>query len=851
VTTAVVVPFIRRTAWHLAAALVAVGGTSCGDDPHRSPVVVVQGDIEVRVTDAPAEIVVLRAGQPIWATLRGDDDGRVGPEHFAATRATEPERLDGFEGGVQMQFGSFRFGRDAETPWSAISTLQQVVVGPDRVDFVMHDRAGHPIGRGQVLVSATGSAGGGEVVVALDMSSSGGNRTSLGFGCAEGEHFLGLGGQSWAVDHRGETVPLWVQEDGIGKADVDDDVYEGIWALTGRRHSTHTPMPMMLSSRGWALAVETSTRSVFDLCDSNPEQARLEVWDDHLDLHLFAGTSPADSIARMTAWIGRPAVPPTFAFAPWLDAIYGESNVRRVADTLRAADIPVSVIWTEDWRGGNDKTGGAAGYVLEEDWRVDRTLYPDFEQLAAYLHQNGFKFLTYANTFVDSQADVYAEATQLGHTIHTVGGTPYLFTGVKFRDSTMLDLTSPAAVAWAKGVYGEAIALGSDGWMADFAEWLPTDAQLASGADALAYHNTYAVDWVKLNWELLRDAESADGVERLFFARAAHLGSQPYMQVLWAGDQQTDFSDGDGMPSVIPMGIGLGLTGFPYFGHDIAGYMSQTTVPTSKELWFRWVTFGALSPVMRTHHGRSARANWNWESDAESTAHLRRWAKLHMQLVPYQRAMADLASRTGAPLFRPFVLDFPAWEPGWTLMDEYMLGDRIAVAPVMVPATSSRSVRLPPGTWYGFLDGQPLTSDGDAPFEVGATVDEIPAFVPECALLVMYPQQLDTTISVGGTIVDTTDIADDRDVWLYPCSGEPGWMSGLTEAGGLRYMRARGAFSPTGATWNGVPVTFTIDSGWATATVIGPGQLEVGGTELLRIDGGAADRRITLRAVLP
>jgi alpha-glucosidase (family GH31 glycosyl hydrolase) len=850
-TTAAVVPHVRRIAWHLVAALTLVGGTSCGDDPHRPPVVVIQGAIEVQVTDAPAEIVVLRDGQPIWSTLRGDDDGSAGPAHFGATRATESEALDGFDGGVQMQFGSFRFGHDADTPWSAISTLQQVIVGPDRVDFVVHDRAGDPIGRGQVLVSATGSDGGGEVVVALDMRSSSGNRTSLGFACADGEHFLGLGGQSWTVDHRGETVPLWVQEDGIGKLDVDDDVYDGIWALTGRRHSTHTPMPMMLSSRGWALAVDTPTRSIFDLCDSDPDEARLEVWDDHLDLHLFVGTSPADSIARMTAWVGRPAVPPTFAFAPWLDAIYGESNVRRVADTLRAADIPVSVIWTEDWRGGNDENGGAAGYVLEEDWRVDRTLYPNFEQLAVYLHQNGFKFLTYANTFVDSQADIYAEATQLGHTIRTVGGTPYLFTGVKFRDSSMLDLTNPAAVAWAKGVYGEAIALGSDGWMADFAEWLPTDAQLASGADALAYHNAYAVDWAKLNWELLHDAEAADGVERLFFARAAHLGSQPYMQVLWAGDQQTDFSDGDGMPSVIPMGIGLGLTGFPYFGHDIAGYMSQTTVPTSRELWFRWVTFGALSPIMRTHHGRSARANWNWESDAASTAHLRRWAKLHMQLVPYQRAMAVLASRTGAPLFRAFVLDWPTWEPGWTITDEYVLGDRIAVAPVMVPATSSRSIRLPPGIWYGLLDGQPVSSDGATPLEVGATLDEIPSFVPDCTLLIMYPPQLDTTIPVGGTTVDAIDVADDREAWLYPCAGSPGWMSVLTEPDGLAYARSGGTFAPTGATWNGSPITFTSASGWAIATVVGPGRLQVGGTELLRIEGGAADRQITLRVALP
>lgn len=830
-----------------AVCLSAVGRTACGDNA-RPPVVVVQGELEVRVTESPAEIRVLRDGRPIWTSLRGDDDGRGGAAHLGATRATRPV-LAGYEGGVQMSFGSFRFGADEDTPWSAISSLRQVEPSPDRIDFVAHDRAGEPIGRGQVLVS--GAAGGGEVVIELDMSAAGGNRTSLGFACADGEHFMGLGGQSWAVDHRGQTVPLWVQEDGIGKPDTPDDVYEGIWALHGRRHSTHTPMPMMLSSRGWALAVDTPTRSIFDLCDTDPDQARLEVWQDRLALHLFVGTTPADAVARMTAWVGRPAVPPTFAFAPWLDAIYGEANVRRVADTLRAADIPVSVIWTEDWRGGNDKSGGASGYVLEEDWRVDRTLYPEFEQLADHLHQTGFKFLTYANTFIDSESDVFAEAIQLGHTIQRSDGSPYLFTGVKFRDSSMLDLTSPAAVAWAKAVYTEAIAAGSDGWMADFAEWLPTDARLASGADALEYHNVYAVDWVRLNWELMRDAEDADGVERLFFARAGHLGSQRYMHVLWAGDQQTDFSEGDGMRSVIPMGIGLGVTGFPYFGHDIAGYMSQTTVPTSKELWFRWVTFGALSPVMRTHHGRSARMNWNWESDSESTAHLRRWAKLHMQLVPYQRAMADQAAQTGAPLFRPFVFDWPTWEPGWSVVDQYVLGDRIAVAPVIEEGAVARSVLLPPGTWYELLDARPITSDGTTPFAATAPMSEIPVFVPDCTLLVAYPPEVDTVVAATGSTVDADEIAADREVWVYPCGEAPGWMSMLTEPGNLSYARSGGTVAGlSGATWNDLPITFTMTGSWATAAVVGPGSLRVGGTELVRADGGPADRRLTLRIAL-
>jgi len=828
----------------LAAASAAALIAGCGDDRVRPPVVMGGGGLEVRIHDAPARIEVVRDGEVVFDTLGGADGDAPPPDVFAATRASSAT--------VEMRFGAFRFGPDDDTPWTGVSTLRGVSTDGHDAVFTLHDRAGDQIGDGRVVLDGGGPTG--DVIVSLDLSAAGGNRASLGFACAPGEHFMGLGGQSWAVDHRGQTVPLWVQEDGIGKPDVADDDYQGIWALSGRRHSTHTPMPMMLSSRGWALAVDTSSRAVFHLCSDDPDVARLETWDDHLELRLFVGASPRDSLARMTAWVGRPDVPPEFTFAPWLDAIFGEDNVRRVADKLRLEDVPVSVIWTEDWRGGNDESGPAGGYVLEEDWRVDRRLYPDFEGLADHLHATGFKFLTYANTFLDVRADVRPEAVALGHTIHTGDGLTYDFTGVKFRDSSLLDLSSPAARAWAGEVMGEVLDLGSDGWMADFGEWLPPDARLASGESALTYHNRYPVEWLRFNHDLLAAATTRDGRERVFFARAAWLGAQPYAQVMWAGDQQTDFSLGDGLPSVIPMGIGLGLTGFPYFGHDIAGYMSQTTVPVSRELWFRWVTFGALSPVMRTHHGRSARSNWNWESDGASVSHLRRWARLHMQLVPYQRSMAQKAWATGAPLFRPFVLDYPDFEAGWTMTDQYMLGDRIAVAPIVTSGTISREVRLPRGTWYGLLDGRPLAASGTGPVAVTAELTEIPAYVPDCTLLVAYPPQVDTVVAAPAAAAGTVtaaSIGDDRELWVYPCLGAPGAVSVMTEPTGLGYARSAPPFSTAGATWNGAPVTFTVAGGWATATVIGPGRLLVDGAEVVRAEGGRSDRRLTLRFAVP
>src|SRR5678816_1266464 len=181
-------------------------------------------------------------------------------------------------------------------------------------------------------------------------------------------------------------------------------------------------MPMYLSSRGYALLLDTPYRSIFAMCSEAEDTVRIEAWEPELRLHLFWGPTPAAAVERMTAWVGRPRLPPAFAFAPWLDALYGSDNVRRVASALRAAGVPSSVIWTEDWRGGAD-TG--TGYALDEDWELDRALYPDFEAVAYDLHQLGFKFLTYNNTFLVSDVPVYDEAVAGDYTIHDADGQPY------------------------------------------------------------------------------------------------------------------------------------------------------------------------------------------------------------------------------------------------------------------------------------------------------------------------------------------------------------------------------------------------------------------------------------------
>jgi hypothetical protein len=146
-----------------------------------------------------------------------------------------------------------------------------------------------------------------------------------------------------------------------------------------------------------------------------------------------------------------------------------------------------------------------------------------------------------------------------------------------------------------------------------------------------------------------------------------------------------------------------------------------------------------------------------------------------------------------------------------------------------------------------------VTSDGVAPLPVAAADTEIPAFVPDCGLLAMYPPEVDTVVDAVAApgVVTAAAIADDREVWLYPCSGAPGATAALTEAGGLTYVRVAGALTTAGAQWNGAAITFTTAAGWATADVVGPGRLTLGGVDVLRVDGGAATRKLRLKLAAP
>jgi alpha-D-xyloside xylohydrolase/alpha-glucosidase len=809
-------------------ALVVVVAAGCANPP----VELALSDVVLRVEPSGRILATRPDGRMILDGLAGGGVAKHQPPHVGlAFEQASPEWSE--------LYGNFQI-TDSDPAWQGVRGFHDLTKLADGISFAVDGPDGG--GSGSIRRVADGT-------LALSVTAPRQTRASAAFRCAADERFLGFGAMPMDVEHRGATVPSWVSEEGVGRVPTDDQ--PGDWFLRGTRHQSYFPVPFFVSSHDYGVRADTSYRSVFAMCSESEDAWRVEAWEGTLALHIFYGDTPLDVIQRHSDFEGRAPPPPPFTWAPWNDAIFGSASVRAVAAELRDNHIPSSVIWTEDWAGG--ESDGAGGYSLPYNWTVDRTLYPDVEQVAQELHGGGFKWLAYFNTFVVSDGPNFAAGSAGGYLVEKSDGTPHLLDGVPLgKQDALVDLTNDAAQKWTADALNAALDLGFDGWMADYGEWLPVDAKLASGAPGEAAHNDYPLAWQKLNEQVL--TERGDGVDRLVFVRSGHNGNQAVThQVVWGGDQTSDWDPGDGLPSVLPLMLGLGVAGLPYFGSDIGGYFTGNGHPSStKELFFRWSVLGALSPIMRTHHSTMPMLAWRFDSDAETLAHWKRWATLHTQLYPYLAALAAEAASDGAPMARQLALGFPDDAAAWTTADEYLLGPSLLVAPVLAEGATDRTVYFPAGHWLPLFGFAGAAVDGPASVGVMAPLGELPVYARAGTVLALLPDGVDTLAPAAPPLVGLDQVGDDRE--LIALGGAGG---SFVEVGGQSYtLISTGAPDSATVTWNGAALAAcdatpvapcgSINGAQAEAYLVGDGTLAAGSTTLTT-SGGRPARALHLR----
>ena len=226
----------------------------------------------------------------------------------------------------------------------------------------------------------------------------------------------------------------------------------------------------------------------------------------------------------------------------------------------------------------------------------------------------------------------------------------------------------------------------------------------------------------------------------------------------------------------VPVAINTGLTGIPYWGTDIGGF-----VPTKEltgELYVRWFQFGAFCPLFRSH-GRTwkLRLPWGWNTgelgpnencrlygrrripipnelhNAAVEPICRKYLELRYRLMPYLYSVVRECCRTGLPIMRALWLHDPDDPRAVARGDEYLWGRDILVAPVTEKGATTRQLYLPQGDWYDFWTGDRI--EGGREITRAVDLETMPLYVRAGAILPLGPvkqyveERIDQPLSVS------------------------------------------------------------------------------------------------------
>ena len=256
------------------------------------------------------------------------------------------------------------------------------------------------------------------------------------------------------------------------------------------------------------------------------------------------------------------------------------------------------------------------------------------------------------------------------------------------------------------------------------------------------------------------------------------------------------------------MGINAGLSGVPYWGTDIGGF-----VPTKEftaELFVRWFQFGAFCPSFRCH-GRTwqLRRPWGWNTGSYGASEMganaetflpkpedlhnaavepicRKFLNTRSQLMPYLYSAAWETHTTGIPLIRSLGLEFPEDPTAWAAADAYLFGPSLLVAPVFEQGATERKVYLPAGGWYDFWTAKRIKGGTDVTVPTTAGND-----AAVCARRLYSADRTGEAVCAG--TLDRTGSADDL-------SGSR-WNFQLYDDDGLSFAYEKGAFAIVDLRW--------------------------------------------------
>jgi alpha-glucosidase (family GH31 glycosyl hydrolase) len=549
------------------------------------------------------------------------------------------------------------------------------------------------------------------------------------------ERLVGLGARhSTQFDQAGRQVQL-----GADRRYTGPDCPAEMLAEGGIPQGDCAPTPWLLSSRGYGVWVQSDANGIrFDLAgDRIAVSTRADAGP--LLLQLLCAATPAARLRALCRLTGFPALLPEWGYGFWKsrDIYEHQDDVLDDFNGYRRHGIPLdAIVLDSPW---------ASQY---NSWEFNPYQFPDAPGTIAMMRSHGVRTVVWCTPWVnldsrDGQippqpgserlhrepAPNYAPGAAAGHFVRGPDGEPFVAQWWMGTGSP-IDFTSPAAETWWREQVKRVLELGVEGIKMDDGEgyYIPPGVQLAdgrTGADA-----AWALGGLH-RLSLQRALDEVHPGRGVLFGRSGWTG-QHATGFTWAGDQASDFWS---LRVLVIATLAAAASGYSNFSHDVGGYLGHRLVERCQpELLARWVQFGCFTPLMQAH-GRMPQEPWHygeWMVDL-----YRAYVLLHEQLVPYVRAAALTAARTGLPIIRPLCLIDPADQRGWTITDAYGYGPALWVAPVLDDGAREREVALPRGEWVESWSGDVVRGGGEV--VVDAPLNRIPIWIRAGSIVITYP----------------------------------------------------------------------------------------------------------------
>jgi alpha-glucosidase/alpha-D-xyloside xylohydrolase len=482
-------------------------------------------------------------------------------------------------------------------------------------------------------------------------------------------------------------------------------------------HGTRAPIQWLVGTDGWAMFIHQPF-GAFDFTGAEGKFTPSADSSSLYDVFVVSSREPGVIMREYARITGLPEMPPRWAFGYQQShrTLAGSDEILGVARTLREKKLPCDALiylGTEFAPSGWNTRNG------EFTWHP--TNFPEPKKQLAALHDEHFKVIVH----------VVIEGKHLTGTVDDPCTAAPLPSGRTPDNRWPPDRQVSCYWPFHKSVMDD----GVDGWWPDQGDGF-------DGPSELNRHRMY--------WE---GTQKYRPNERPFaLHRNASAGVQRYGGLIWSGDVQSRWET---LKTHVPVAINTGLSGLPFWGTDIGGFIPTTEY--TGELHVRWFQFAAFCPVFRAH-GRNwhLRLPWGWDGgdggppetnnfhldpvelrNADVEPICRKYLELRYRLMPYLYTAVRECHDSGMPIMRALWLHHPDDATAIARGDEYLWGRDMLVAPVVEKGATSRRLYLPRGAWFDFWNEQRI--DGGREIDRAVDLSTLPLYVRAGAIVPMDP----------------------------------------------------------------------------------------------------------------